>query len=479
MPQWLRRLASLAAAVLLVVAAVAWWRYVFPPAPTYRLPPRFSVHRGERIMIFAPHTDDEVLGPGGLIGRAVRLGAVVRVVLVTNGDGFTLAAEDEFHSVHLTPERYIEFAYIRQRESLAALKSLGLPESAVTFLGFPDRGTAAEWEDHWPKSDPYTSPHTKFDRSPYRNSYVRNAPFAGAALAEEITRLIQEFNPDTIILPHPNDMHPDHWGTHNFVLYALATLDQADTGQPDLFRHRPRLLNYLVHRGNWPTPKGFFPCLELVPPRRLLEIGTSWGAFPLTPEETTAKHQAILKYRSQVAVMRRYLVSFARTNDLFGLLPPAPRVGGKMVDVVNDPVDDTLGREVEGAADLREIALRADRDHLYYRLTVRRPPSPFVTYQIHLHALPATPSEAPLRSDLRLRFRQSRMVAYSVLKNGRAVPDSRYPVTVEGRSLTIEFPREAAGPRRRFFVAAETYLGRPMDRTAWRFVELEREGKTP
>ncbi|HHW14467.1 MAG TPA: PIG-L family deacetylase [Firmicutes bacterium] len=471
MSQLFRRLALLAGGLLFVVGVAVWWRYVFPAPPKFTLPSRFAVRPHERIMIFAPHSDDEVLGPGGLIQRAVRRGAEVRVVLVTNGDGFTLAVEDQFHSLRVTPQKYIQFAYLRQKETLAALASLGVPASAVTFLGFPDRGTAREWEDYWLKSNPYTSRYTRTSHSPYRNSYVRETPFSGAALAEQIIRLIREFRPDTIILPHPNDLHPDHWATHNFVVYALAMMDDPETGGPLLLRHPPRLLNYLVHRGNWPAPKGYHPYQELAPPPRLLASDTRWGAFPLRPWETERKHQAILKYGSQVRVMHRYLVSFARANDLFGVLPPTPAVGEKTVTAVLDPIEDSFVREVEGAADLRRISLNADRDYVYCRLTLRRRPSALVTYLLHFHALPASPEQPPVRHDLRLRFVRGRWVAHSAQPQGFA-PDERYPVTASGSTLIIRFPREAAGPRRLFFVAAETRLGELMDRTAWRCVEL-------
>ncbi len=40
----------------------------------------------DRILIFAPHPDDEVLGSGTYIQRAIKNGAEVKVVLMTNGN---------------------------------------------------------------------------------------------------------------------------------------------------------------------------------------------------------------------------------------------------------------------------------------------------------------------------------------------------------------------------------------------------------
>src|SRR3989337_2566047 len=42
----------------------------------------------DHILIIAPHCDDETLGCGGVIAEAVRLGVKVKVVMLTNGDGF-------------------------------------------------------------------------------------------------------------------------------------------------------------------------------------------------------------------------------------------------------------------------------------------------------------------------------------------------------------------------------------------------------
>ena len=41
---------------------------------------------GDRILIFAPHEDDETIGCGGYIQRAVAVGAHVSLVMITNGD---------------------------------------------------------------------------------------------------------------------------------------------------------------------------------------------------------------------------------------------------------------------------------------------------------------------------------------------------------------------------------------------------------
>src|SRR5437016_3787692 len=41
---------------------------------------------GARLLVLAPHPDDEVLGAAGMIDAAVRRGAAVRVVVATDGE---------------------------------------------------------------------------------------------------------------------------------------------------------------------------------------------------------------------------------------------------------------------------------------------------------------------------------------------------------------------------------------------------------
>jgi len=110
-------------------------RLVMPPSP--------------RVLVFAPHPDDETIGAGGLIVRLVRRGAPVRVVFVTNGDGFPQAVAQDFHVRAPRDTDYLEFGEARRREAVAAAHHLGLHPGNLVFLGFPDGGLAQLWRDHW------------------------------------------------------------------------------------------------------------------------------------------------------------------------------------------------------------------------------------------------------------------------------------------------------------------------------------------
>src|SRR4051812_14736081 len=55
----------------------------------HRMPVELVEVRPGRILVVAPHMDDEVIGPGGTIVRHVRAGSTVAVVFASDGSGGT------------------------------------------------------------------------------------------------------------------------------------------------------------------------------------------------------------------------------------------------------------------------------------------------------------------------------------------------------------------------------------------------------
>jgi LmbE family N-acetylglucosaminyl deacetylase len=83
-----------------------------------------------RILILAPHPDDESLGCGGLIHESCRAGRPPLVMIVTDGTG------SHPHSPSM-PARAL--CALREQETAAALHHLGLDDpSAVVFLRLRD-----------------------------------------------------------------------------------------------------------------------------------------------------------------------------------------------------------------------------------------------------------------------------------------------------------------------------------------------------
>lgn len=267
--------------------------------------------QGRRVVVFAPHCDDEMLGAGGLMRQAAAKGAKVTVVLMTNGDGSRYAATLDSKAIKIKPEYYIDFGYRRQQETKAALKTVGVTDVDVVTLGYPDKGLEKMWTAHW--RSPYVSRYTHGSESPYANSMTKNAPFTGQQLLSDINMLLRKLDPTDIYIPHPNDQHPDHWATSAFVTEALYGLDWLGNRHVGL---------YLVHRGDWPLPQGLHKERSLAPPAGLGRQDTHWYQYWLDNETVSAKRNAMDDYKSQTGLNRRFLLGFVRQNELFGIRNP-------------------------------------------------------------------------------------------------------------------------------------------------------------
>src|SRR5438445_10554648 len=98
--------------------------------------PRFD--SSSRLMLFAPHPDDESLACGIVIQRAVRAGAAVRVVYVTDGENNPWPQRLLERKWRLNAADRKRWGKLRRVEALAALDVLGVRGSDARFLALPD-----------------------------------------------------------------------------------------------------------------------------------------------------------------------------------------------------------------------------------------------------------------------------------------------------------------------------------------------------
>lgn len=172
----------------------------------------WSVSAQTRLLVVAPHPDDETLGCGLLIQQVLAAGGDVQVLLLTDGDN------------NPWPQRYIErrlsvddaarqrWGSRRRAEVMRAMAQLGLPPSALQALGWLDMGLTARLRDD----------------------------AAGAIAAMRAVMLA--FQPNVVCCPALKDSHPDHGAAHVLCWLALAGIHPA-----------PALLAYPVHGGTDPS----------------------------------------------------------------------------------------------------------------------------------------------------------------------------------------------------------------------------------
>lgn len=116
---------------------------------------------GERLLVLAPHPDDEVIGCGGVVAQHLAEGRVVRVVVATDGTAATETGDP------------VEYRARRQAETRASLALLGAG-ATVEFLEFPDR------------------------------------ELDSARIAPQLAAILLDFRPDLILVPGLVEIHPDH-----------------------------------------------------------------------------------------------------------------------------------------------------------------------------------------------------------------------------------------------------------------------------
>ncbi len=133
---------------------------------------------GERVLVLAPHPDDETFGCGGTIRMLVSQGEKVKVVFLTSGDKADPSNPE--------PANYIE---LREKEAHKALGILGVTD--YEFLRFPDRGLFENFED----------------------------------IKEKLLKIIEAYMPDTIYCPSMAELNPDHRAAAAAALEIQKKLD--------------------------------------------------------------------------------------------------------------------------------------------------------------------------------------------------------------------------------------------------------------
>ena len=296
-------------ALLLVATALA----ADAPAPS-----PLDVGSHERLLVVAPHPDDETLGAGGLIQRVLERDGTVRVVLLTLGDGYVEAVRHETGELRPPPTAYRAYGERRLREARGAMRELGGGRIRLGPLGFPDGGLSGLLDAHWSRSDPERSPTTGATRPPYPEALDPGAAYDGDDLRRELVHVLRETQPTLVAFAHPLDRHPDHRATGLFTLLALRDWTREGAALP-------RLLAYLVHWPGWPpgweaeTPAPGATKEPLVLPANLPRLGLDRAALDLSPREVAAKAAALQRYATQREAMRAFLAAYVRSTEPFTL----------------------------------------------------------------------------------------------------------------------------------------------------------------
>jgi LmbE family N-acetylglucosaminyl deacetylase len=272
-----------------------------------------AIEKTDRILILAPHPDDETIGCAGIIQQALLKGAKIQVVYLTNGDHNQVAFIVYEKRITLRKGEFIHMGEVRRKEAIKAMKFLGLREKDLVFLGYPDFGTFKIFSQYWQVKKPLKSLLTRISSVPYKENLSFGAPYIGESILGDLKKILLNYRPTKIFVSHPADANVDHKSFYLFLQVALRDLNKEIP--------EPKIYPYLIHCAGWPLPRHYHPDLSLEPPHKFLNSEINWLKVELTPQQLNRKYRAILCYKSQTQSSAFYLLSFARWNELFGDYP--------------------------------------------------------------------------------------------------------------------------------------------------------------
>ncbi|MCX5714361.1 MAG: PIG-L family deacetylase [Candidatus Omnitrophica bacterium] len=267
-------------------------------------------NKEDRVLILAPHPDDEAIACAGVIQQALASGAKVRIAYLTNGDHNQIAFIVYEKRITMRKGEFIYMGEVRRKEAIKAMLLLGLQESDLVFLGYPDFGTFTIFNRYWQAKRPFSSLLTRISAVPYKENLSYQAPYVGESMLKDMEKVLSDFRPNKIFVSHPADANADHRTLYLFLQIALQDLKQELAA--------PKIYPYLIHCLGWPSPRNYHPELALRPPEKFQNNHINWSELLLSPDQLEKKRQAIVCYKSQTETSGFYLLSFARENELFG-----------------------------------------------------------------------------------------------------------------------------------------------------------------
>lgn len=220
-----------------------------------------------RLLVVAPHPDDESLAAGMLIQRTLAAGGRADVLLLTDGDDNPWPQRWLERRLVIGAEARARWGRRRRGEVAAALARLGVGADHLHALGWHDMEVTTQLRQHH------------------------------AEAVASVRRVLDRVRPTLVVIPDLGDAHPDHGSAHVLARLALAAAgSMAD------------VLTYMVHGTERSAPEDL-----LVP--------------DLDPERQATKVCAVLEHATQMALSRKRMLRVASRPERFDRPPPAPVTG--------------------------------------------------------------------------------------------------------------------------------------------------------
>lgn len=187
-----------------------------------------SIIPQKKILVVAPHEDDECIACAGVIRKAVLDGNDIRIMYVTNGN-------------------VLDLADVRIKESIAALKKLGVSKDKIYYLSYGDYNVLDNLRAL--KDDP-TRIFT--DMVGYTHTYGvpgviddyhylitgTHANYCRQDIMFDVKSVLNTFRPDDIYLPSAFESSLDHKATSTFITDTILDIKKTSDYSPMLHEYQ-------------------------------------------------------------------------------------------------------------------------------------------------------------------------------------------------------------------------------------------------
>lgn len=430
------------------------------------LEPMPSFTKNDRVLILAPHPDDETIGTAGVIQKALAAGAKVKVVLLTYGENNEFSFIVYEKRIVFRKKEFLRLGEVRRQESLAAMEYLGMDTSDIVSLGYPDFGTMEIFQKYWNGIKPFRSMLSRVVKVPYETAYAPGSLYMGENILRDMKRILYEYKPTKVFVSHPADINRDHRALYLFTKIALWDLEAK---MPS-----PILYPYIIHVARWPFPRGDRADLPLDIPDQLALSSVLWRTLPMASHEVLHKRNAISFYQSQVKSAPQYLVAFARQNELFGDYPEVI-LNKQMTSVPSWQIaptgDEDLSSKRRGRPDhIHAIEYARQGGYLLVRIKLRRAIDRDLGVSVFLMGYN---KQKPFSIMPKLNLRVG-LDGLSVYDKGHRVVRKGIQLTIKEKELSFRIPLADLGNPERVLTTSKTRMyDLTLDETAWRILSFQ------
>jgi LmbE family N-acetylglucosaminyl deacetylase len=398
------------------------------------------------------------LGTGGLIQAALSAGAQVRVAYLTNGEFNEISSISYQIKPLLIKSDFLKNGRTRKAEAITAMSFFGLRREDLFFFGYPDSGTIKIWQRYWNGVKPFRGFFTRINKVLDPDDVSYGSYYRGESVVRDFEKVLLAFRPTHIFVTAPFDINFDHQASYLYLNVAL--LDLKDRLDPFPSTHL-----YIIHARNWPRPKSLAPGQPLTPPDAVKGLKTlPWKTFPLSEDQINRKREVVLRYKTQIAYSKNFLLAFVRSNELY-------------LDMAYEPV---AAREENPRAEAAEEKIASERDVKYkiigkdifidIPLQTRMEEMGVLTTDLFGYRKGLPFEQMP---KLSLRFFGNRLF----IKDGsRSVSDQRVRYKIEEKRVLVQIPFQVLRSPDYLFVSTRTAKDVILPGFgAWRILELPKK----